>query len=178
VFGCGPIGLIVAQVARATGASRVYCIDPMASRREIATSLGLDSVDANDAAGRLKRDLGAEAIAIAFECSGNTRALNEAIRTVRRRGTVVAVGFYQDEARGLFLGEEFHHNGVEIRSGQIGNLHPRWQIGPLRAFGIELARTKRIVLGGLPRLRLPVNEAAAAFVAVGAREALQVALDY
>jgi hypothetical protein len=30
---------------------------------------------------------------------------------VRRRGTVVAVGFYQGDATGLRLGEEFHHNG-------------------------------------------------------------------
>jgi hypothetical protein len=40
----------------------------MPSRREIATSLGFDSVDANDAAGRLKRELGAEAIVVAPCC--------------------------------------------------------------------------------------------------------------
>jgi threonine dehydrogenase-like Zn-dependent dehydrogenase len=79
---------------------------------------------------------------------GSARALNEAIRAVRRRGTVVAVGFYQGEAAGLFLGDEFHHNGVEVRSGQIGNLHPRWEIGALRAFGLDLARRRAVVLGG------------------------------
>jgi len=46
----------------------------------------------------------------------------------------------QGEAAGLFLGDEFHHNGVEVRSGQIGNLHPRWEIGALRSFGVDLAR--------------------------------------
>ena len=179
VFGCGPIGLILAQVARATGASRVYVVDRETSRLDVARSLGLLPIDASDdVALRLKSELGAEALPVAFECSGNTRALNEAIRAVRRRGTVVAVGFYQDEARGLFLGEEFHHNGVEVRSGQIGNLHPRWQIGPLRAFGLELALAKRVTLGGLPRSRIPVSDAASAFSALAARETLQVSLDY
>lgn len=179
VFGCGPIGAIVAQVARATGAARVFVVDRVPERREIARSLGFDAVDADgDVALRLKRALGAEAIPVAFECTGNTRALNDAIRVVRRRGTVVAVGFYQGEAAGLFLGEEFHHNGVEIRSGQIGNLHPRWQTATLRSFGIDLA-LGGLVLGGLPRRRLSIEDAGRAFepLARPARD-LQVALSY
>ena len=179
VFGCGPVGLIVAQVARATGASAVYAVDRLASRLAMASDLKLQARDASagDVALELKRELGSEAVAVAFECSGNTRALHEAIRVVRRRGTVVAVGFYQGDASGLALGDEFHHNGVEIRSGQIGNLHPRWNALSLRARGIELARGG-LSLGALPRMRLPVSEAATAFSALSAREALQVAFDY
>lgn len=179
VFGCGPIGLIVAQVARATGASAVYAIDRLAARLGIAASLGLIPLDAReDVARRLKRELGPEAIPVAFECSGNARALNEAIRVVRRRGTVVAVGFYQGEAAGLFLGDEFHHNGVEVRSGQIGNLHPRWDITGLRAFGRDLA-LGGLVLGGLPRRRMRIDEARDAFAELGRpAETLQVAFSY
>jgi NADPH:quinone reductase-like Zn-dependent oxidoreductase len=180
VFGCGPIGLIVAQVARLLGASRVYAVDRLAPRLEIAASLGLVPLDAgaDDVALRLKRELGSEAIPVAFECSGNARALHEAIRAVRRRGTVVAVGFYQGEAAGLFLGDEFHHNGVEVRSGQIGNLHPRWQMSSLRKFGVDLA-VRGLVLGGLPRRRLPIARAPDAFAALGRpAETLQVAFSY
>ena len=120
----------------------------------------------------------AEAFPVAFECSGNTRALNEAIRVVRRRGTVVAVGFYQGEAAGLFLGDEFHHNGVEIRSGQIGNLHPRWDLVRLRAFGRDLA-LGGLVLGGLPRRRMQIDDAREAFAELGrAADTLQVAFSY
>lgn len=181
VFGCGPVGLILAQVARATGAATVYAVDRLAWRLAIAKSLGLVPIDATgeDVAQRLKRELGVDGIPVAFECSGSTRALGEAIRVVRRRGTVVAVGFYQGEAAGLFLGDEFHHNGVEVRSGQIGNLHPRWDIGGLRAFGIDLARRRAVILGGLPRVSLPVEEAAAAFESLARpADVLQVALSY
>lgn len=181
VFGCGPVGLILAQVARATGATTVYAVDRLPQRLAIAKSLGLVPLDAagEDIALRLKREHGADGIGVAFECSSSTRALNEAIRVVRRRGTVVAVGFYQGEAAGLFLGDEFHHNGVEVRSGQIGNLHPRWEIGALRAFGIDLARRGAVVLGGLPRTMFPIENAAEAFEALGRpAELLQAALSY
>lgn len=181
VFGCGPVGLILAQIARATGATTVYAVDRVPQRLAIAESLGLVPLDAanDDVALRLKRQHGADAIPVAFECSGSARALHEAIRVVRRRGTVVAVGFYQGEAAGLFLGDEFHHNGVEVRSGQIGNLHPRWEIGPLRAFGIDLVRRRAIVLGALPRITFPVEQASKAFDALTRPgELLQAALSY
>jgi threonine dehydrogenase-like Zn-dependent dehydrogenase len=180
VFGCGPIGLLVGQVARATGANAVYAIDRIASRLEIARSLGFEPVAANgDVAARLKHDLGADAFAVAFECTGSVAALGEAVRVVRRRGTVVAVGFYQGDAIGLRLGEEFHHNGIEIRSGQIGNLHPSFDARSLRARSVELARTGTVVLGGLPRKELPVEDARAAFDALRRpAEVLQVVFRY
>jgi threonine dehydrogenase-like Zn-dependent dehydrogenase len=181
VFGCGPVGLILGQVARATGATMVYAVDRLPQRLAIAKSLGLVPVDAasEDVAQKLKLAHGADGIPVAFECSGNARALHEAVRAVRRRGTVVAVGFYQGEAAGLFLGDEFHHNGVEIRSGQIGNLHPRWEIRALRAFGVDLARRGQVLLGKLPRTTYKVEQAAEAFESLKRpAEVLQAALAY
>jgi len=180
VFGCGPIGLLVAQVAKATGATTVYAIDRLAARLEIARSVGLEPLAAaGDVAARLKRDLGAEAIAVAFECTGSPAALGDAVRIVRRRGTVVAVGFYQGDATGLRLGEEFHHNGVEIRSGQIGNLHPSFDAETLRARSVELARSGEVILGGLPRYEVEVEQARAGFDALRRpADVLQVVFRY
>jgi len=182
VFGAGPVGLIVAQLAAASGASAVHVVDRLASRLEIAKTCRLDtllSADGVDVARELKLRLGADAIAVVFECSGSTRALQEAVRTVRRRGRVVAVGFYQGEAAGLFLGDEFHHNGVEIRSAQIGNIHPAWSTALLRARVIEIALAGRLALGGLPRVTFPVEKAADAFAAMKKPDTvLQAALAY
>jgi 2-desacetyl-2-hydroxyethyl bacteriochlorophyllide A dehydrogenase len=182
VFGAGPVGLLVAQLGAASGASAVHVVDRIASRLEIAKSCGLEtllSADGVDVARELKLRLGAEGVAVAFECTGSTRALQEAIRTVRRRGRVVAVGFYQGEAAGLFLGDEFHHNGVEIRSAQIGNIHPAWSMALLRARVIETALAGRLALGGLPRVTFPVEKAAEAFAAVKKPDTvLQAALAY
>ncbi|TME64368.1 MAG: zinc-binding dehydrogenase [Chloroflexi bacterium] len=180
VFGCGPVGLLVGQVAKATGAAIVYAVDRLPARLDIARSVGLEPLSADgDVAARLKHELGPEAVPVAFECTGSPAALGDAIRVVRRRGTVVAVGFYQGDASGLRLGEEFHHNGVEIRSGQIGNLHPSFDSRTLRARSLELALSGRIVLGGLPRLEVPVDDAGSGFAALRRpAEVLQVVFSY
>lgn len=182
VFGAGPVGLITAQVARASGAERVYVVDRLASRLAIAESLGLEPVEAAegvDVAATLKRRHGSEGIPVAIECTGSTFALHEAIRVVKRRGLVVGAGFYQGEGRGLLLGEEFHHNGIRIACGQIGNVHPSTDWAGLRARTIELARSGQLVLGGLPRLTVPVERVADGFDALTRpAEVLQVALSY
>jgi NADPH:quinone reductase-like Zn-dependent oxidoreductase len=180
VFGAGPVGLITAQVAAADGAE-VLVVDRIPERLAIAQGLGLDTVaaDGSDVAAILKRRFGSEGIAVAWECSGSTHALHEAIRVVRRQGLVVAVGFYQGEGRGLLLGDEFHHNGVRIVCGQIGNLHRTTSRELLRERTIDLARSGAVSLGGLPRTTLPVEEAAAAFEALTRpAEVLQSVLDY
>jgi threonine dehydrogenase-like Zn-dependent dehydrogenase len=108
IFGAGPVGLITAQVARASGAERVYVVDRLANRLAIAESLGLEPLEAGegiDVAATLKRRHGSEGIPVAIECTGSTFALHEAIRVVKRRGLVVGAGFYQGEGRGLLLGD-------------------------------------------------------------------------
>jgi NADPH:quinone reductase-like Zn-dependent oxidoreductase len=182
VFGAGVVGLITAQLVRIGGASSVEVVDRIDSRLEIAAALGFDVVDASgdiDVAAILKRRHGANGIGVAWECTGSTHALNEAIRTVRQLGTVIAVGFYQGSAAGLALGEEFHHNGVRIVCGQIGNVHPTHTRETLRARILELAARGELTLGGLPRLTVPVEEVSRGFAALQhPDEVLQVALAF
>ena len=182
VFGAGVVGLLTAQIVRATGADPVHVVDRLPQRLAIAASLGLETVDAgggDDVAAGLKRRHGADGIPVVWECTGSTRALHEAIRLVRRRGAVVAVGFYQGDATGLVLGDEFHHNGVRIVCGQIGNLHPGQTWPRLRSGTMGMALAGQLALGTLPRLSLPVEEAASGFLALQQPgEVLQVALTY
>ena len=44
------------------------------------------------------------------------------MRALRPKGTVIDLAFYQDGANGLWLGEEFHHNGLNPRCAQIGRV--------------------------------------------------------
>ena len=157
-------------------------VDRIPERLAIAASLGLEPVEASDAvdvAVTIKRRHGSEGIPVAFECTGSTIALHEAIRIVKRRGLVVGVGFYQGEGKGLWLGDEFHHNGIRVACGQIGNIHPSTDWQGLRARSIELARSGAVRFGGLPRLKVPVERVADGFDALGRpAEVLQVALTY
>ena len=181
VFGAGPVGLITAQ-AVAVDAATVLVVDRLESRLEVAAALGLDTLHAAhgvDVAATLKRRLGADGIPVAWDYTGSTHALHEAIRVVRRQGLVVAVGFYQGDATGLLLGDEFHHNGIRVVCGQIGNLHRSVSWDGLRRRTVELARSGRLQLGSLPRVTLPVERVGEAFEALTKPGgALQAALDY
>jgi threonine dehydrogenase-like Zn-dependent dehydrogenase len=115
VFGLGVLGLLAVSLARKAGASRITAVDPVAKRREWAEALGahqmLDphSVDVGLA---LKQAGGGADVAIEF--SGSYTALQQAVRSVCMGGLVVAAGFYQGEARGLNLGEEWLHNRITM----------------------------------------------------------------
>ncbi len=132
VFGLGMVGQIVAQAARASGA-RVIAVDLLDTRLQMARSLGAH-VTLNP-----RRDKPAEAIKdmtgnrgadVCFEASGSTVALNEAIRSAAYSARVVALGLFQGQAKGLELGDEFHHNRINIVGSQISGSDPelryRW----------------------------------------------------
>ena len=95
------------------------------------------------------------------------------------------IAFSSDTPQGRLVADWAANAGItptrhiEVRSGQIGNLHPRWEIGALRAFGIELARRRAVILGGLPRVSVPVEDAATAFGELTRpADVLQVAFSY
>ncbi len=132
VFGAGVVGLITALLAKQEGAN-VLVVDRLPGRLAHARRIGLQTL--NSAEVNIKRavkhDLWANTAGdpgsdIVFECTGNTRALNDAISIARRQSYVFALGFYQGDAAGILLGEEFHHNGIRLICVQIGNTLPGW----------------------------------------------------
>ena len=144
VFGLGVPGQIVAQAARASGAT-VIGVDPDAARRAIAQSLGaahvLDPTAGNvaEAIKAMTEGRGADAC---IEVSGAPAALADAIRAVAYSARVVAMGFFEGEVSGLRLGEEFHHNRVQLICSQIGGVAAeasyRWSKPRLWRTAIEL----------------------------------------
>lgn len=131
VFGLGVPGQIVAQLAKRSGAT-VIGVDPMTSRRELATLLGgIDvGVTAKDAGAAIKDLTSGRGADVSIEVSGSGLALHEAIRATAYSSKVIAMGFYQGEGKGLYLGEEFHHNRVNVVASQIFGVAPelkyRW----------------------------------------------------
>jgi L-idonate 5-dehydrogenase len=89
VVGGGPIGLLVAAVARYRGAGPVAVADVRARPLKVATQMGLGQAWIEPEPGPAGPEPGAD---IAFECSGTPAGLATALSSVRRGGTVVAVG--------------------------------------------------------------------------------------
>jgi threonine dehydrogenase-like Zn-dependent dehydrogenase len=80
---------------------------------------------------------------------------------------VVALGFFQGEARNLFLGEEFHHNRIDILCSQISGVGPalkyRWDTARLVATFMGLVADGRLDLKPLITHVAPFAEAARLF---------------
>lgn len=94
VTGCGPIGALTILAARHAGAREIVVTDIAASALAIAMKIGADaainSKDAPDALDPYKLDKGY--FDVAFEASGNGRALADAIACVAPRGRIVQIG--------------------------------------------------------------------------------------
>ena len=94
VTGAGPIGLLAMQVARALGAAEVTITDVSPQRLELAERTG--ATRAINVSEEPLEEAGVEAN-VMIECSGNPRALNDGIKTLRPAGTAVLVGMGPDE---------------------------------------------------------------------------------
>jgi threonine dehydrogenase-like Zn-dependent dehydrogenase len=132
VFGLGVLGQIVAQAARQSGA-RVIAVDLHDARLMMAKQFGAEiTINAaqEPAAETIKAITNGKGADVCFEVSGVGAALNEAIRAVAYSARVVAMGFFQGDVTGLRLGEEFHHNRINLVCSQISGVAPdisyRW----------------------------------------------------
>ena len=185
VFGLGVPGQLVAQLARLNGA-RVIAVDGVASRRELALSLGADEVIdvmEGEVAERVRALTGGRGADVCLEVTGNYAALHEAIRSVAYSSRVCAAGFMQGDGIGLRLGEEFHHNRVQVVSTQISGVAPalqhRWNRARLDSTAIALASQGRLKVTELISHTFPLEKAPEAFTLLdGApQDVLQVILE-
>jgi L-iditol 2-dehydrogenase len=95
IAGAGPIGIIVAQVARAFGASEIIVTDLAPERREIATKFGATRVI--DPAVEDVASLGLE-VDVFIDASGAAPAVRAGIMAVKPAGRIVLVGMGADDA--------------------------------------------------------------------------------
>ena len=185
VLGQGVIGLLATRFAVLSGA-RVIAVESLPTRRERARAFGAThalapGADTAAAVRELTHGRGAD---VAIDLSGAYPALHEATRLVGADGRVVAAGFYQGEATGLRLGEEFHHNRIEVIASQIGAVplrkRARWDVPRLQDTVLDLFATGRVDAGSLISHRFDVEDAPAAYELLDthAAEALQVLLDF
>ncbi len=165
VFGLGTPGQIVAQAARASGA-RVIGVDMLDARLNMAQALGTPIVlnpNRVNAAEEIKRLTDHRGADVVFEVTGSSAALNEAIRAAAYSARVVAMGAFQLEARGLYLGEEFHHNRINIVCSQISGADPelkyRWDKLRLQQSAVRLQAEGLLNLKPLITHRAPFESA-------------------
>lgn len=186
IFGQGVPGLIATQLATLNGGS-VIAVDAIEPRLELARRAGaVETVDfrAQDPGETIKALTDGRGADVSIELSGFASALHSAVRSTAYNSRVVASGFFQGGATALLLGEEFHHNRIEIVCSQIGGVSPRldhrWDLRRLERTIMGLQADGRVDLRPLISHTVPVAEAAEAFDLLDERphEAVQVVLSF
>ena len=188
IFGLGAIGLLAVQLARMNGATWIDAVDPIRIRRELAETYGADRAldpkdcDVSYAIKSASPHRGAD---VAIEVSGHYAALHEAIRCVRKAGTVVAGGYYQGGGTALQLGEEWHHNRVTMLSSMAvwdcpHRDYPAWDRKRIHATVTDLLAQGRLNTKGIISHRFPFDRASEAYQLIdqNAEETVKVVLTY
>jgi len=117
VLGAGPIGNLVAQVARSAGA-KVLITDLSAYRLEIARECGLagtSNATEETLAEAAQRVFGPDGFDVALECVGVEATISAAVANIQKGGTLVVVGVFAEKPRidmGLVQDRELNIHGT------------------------------------------------------------------
>lgn len=122
VIGAGPIGLLVLQAAKAVGASKVFAIEPLEKRRELAKQLGASEV-LDPARGDVGKEIAERTeglrVNVAYECVGSQNALDTAIRVTGRRATIAMIGMALKPLEVPFLRLWGHEKEITTSTGYV-----------------------------------------------------------
>jgi alcohol dehydrogenase len=117
VYGCGVVGLCAQIAARLFGAGRVFAVDRLPYRLEMAKKVGSIPIDASaeDPPTRVRQETGLLGAPVVIEAVGARATLEMAFQSVRPQGTVSVVGvFTEDVTLPMTM---FSIAGVTVRAG-------------------------------------------------------------
>lgn len=98
VIGCGPIGLMTVASAKLAGAKRIFAVEPVGARRELARHFGADvALEPSDAAREILRETGGRGVDCAIDCAAREDTTNQALHVVRNAGRVVLTGIHSSK---------------------------------------------------------------------------------
>jgi L-iditol 2-dehydrogenase len=153
VFGCGPIGLLVIQVARLAGATEVLVTEPLPHRLEAARGLGA------------REWTPGQEVDVAFEVAGENEAVEAAFAAVKPGGRVILAGIPADD-RTSFPASVARRKGLTIK------LVRRMKFTYPRA--IQLVENGKVDVRSLVSHQFPLEQAQQAFTVAQRREGLKI----
>lgn len=167
VMGCGPVGALVVAAARLHGARDIVAADVVREKLGIVRGFGarttFDLAEVPDGLAAWT-----DMIDVAFECSGMSDALQNAVRALRPRGTLVQVGIGQDLtlAQGSVVAKELTVLGSYRFHEEFGT-------------AVSLIDSGRAALGSMITHSFPLDDATCAFeAALDRRRAVKVQLTF
>lgn len=166
VFGPGLLGLLMLQVARASGATSVIVVG-RGGRLDTATRLGASAVvdyERGDPADAVRDLTGRRGVDAVFDCSGNPAVLGQAVRCVRRGGKVAVLGL-SGGALGQLPVDALALDELDVLGVRSSpNAYPAM---------VSLLASGAVRTGELTSDRFALSEVGAAFDALAARTSIR-----
>jgi L-iditol 2-dehydrogenase len=171
VFGCGPIGLLILQVAKLAGAANLIATDKFAHRVEAAKALGASHaflVDENPQGSEIEAATGGRGVDVAFEAAGTQAAVDAAFDAVSTGGKVMLAGIPDDD-KTSFTASLARRKGLTIKLvRRMKHTYPR---------AIELVSKGLVDVRSIVTHRFPLEQAAEAFRVAERREGLKIIIE-
>jgi L-iditol 2-dehydrogenase len=171
VFGCGPIGLLIVQLARLSGASNILATEILPHRAEAAKSFGAGHafvVEAGQELDEMLAATGGRGVDVAFEAAGEQEAVDTAFAAVVPGGKVILAGI-QAEDRTSFSASTARRKGLTVKLvRRMKHTYPR---------AIELVSKGLVDVRSLVTHRFPLENAAEAFAVARRREGLKIIIE-
>ena len=168
VMGCGPIGLLIIQLLKLSGAANIIATDILPHRLEAARALGAHVILAQDRRETEKFILGASAgrgVDVAFEVSGSQDAVDSALEALVPGGKLILVGIPSDD-KTSFLASIARRKGLTIKLvRRMKHTYPR---------AIDLVARHQVDVRSIVTHRFRLEQAAEAFEIAERREGLKI----
>lgn len=171
VFGCGPIGLLIIQLAKLSGAANIIATEPLSHRLEAAKSFGAGDVFFSGDPARLSQIRAAthgRGVDVAFEAAGVQEAVDDAFAAVRPGGKVILAGIPDDD-KTCFSASSARRKGLTIKLvRRMKHTYPR---------AIELVEKGLVDVHSLVTHRFALEQSAEAFQVAQRRAGLKIIIE-
>ena len=168
VFGCGPIGLLIVQLARLSGAAKIVVTDLLPQRVDAAKAFGATHAFLTDGKPNVSPVLaatGGRGVDVAFEAAGAQAAIDDAIAAVIPGGKVVLAGIPGDD-KTSFPASVARRKGLTIKLvRRMKHAYPR---------AIRLVESGLVDVRSLVTHRFSLENATQAFAVAERREGIKV----
>lgn len=172
IYGCGPIGLLAIQVARAAGASEIIATDVLPHRVEAAKDLGADRVflasPEGDERAQILNVTHKDGVDVALEIAGENVAVETAIETAKPGGRIVLCGI-PTVNKISFNAASARRKGLSIMMvRRMKHVYPR---------AIKLVEAGQVDVHSVVSHRFPLEKASEAFDLAQKREGLKIIIN-
>jgi L-iditol 2-dehydrogenase len=171
VFGSGPIGLLIMQMARLSGAAQIIATDLLPHRLAAAEAHGADHAFLAEDPDEVKNILLAthgRGVDIAFDAAGTQTAVDTSFAVASNGGKVILAGIPDDDHTS-FTASVARRKGLTIKLvRRMKHTYPR---------AIDLVSKDLVDVRSMVTHRFPLEQSAEAFQLANRREGLKVIIE-